>query len=175
MTTIKKIGRWIADFTEVWLPIAIFVLLFIVFLINIIARYVFKSPINWTFEASINSFVILGLVGSCTAYRQEDHVVFDLLYVNASLKGKNIYRILTHLLVFIFFLIALPASIKYVFTLPAVTSILKIPLKIIFSSYLILMVSTILRSGYRLYQDIRSLIDKTYDQKYNTEEKDVLI
>lgn len=175
MSTIKKIGRWIADFTEIWLPIALFVFLFIVFILNIVARYVFKTPLNWTFEASVLSFVMIALISSCASYRLEDQVVFDLFYVKAKPKVKNVFRIITHLLVFVVFVGSLPASIKYVVTLPAVSSILKIPLSIIYSSYLVFMVSTIIRSAYRLYQDIRSLASKTYDQRYNTEEKEALI
>lgn len=175
MTTIKKIGRWISSFVEIWLPIIFFILLFIFFIANIVARYILKTPLNWTFEASANCFVLVALLSCCTAYRQEDHVVFDLFYDRAKPKKQNIFRIITHLIVFVFFLLALPQTVIYLIKLKAITSILKIPLNIIFFSYLIFLVSTTLRSGYRLYLDIRSLANKTYEQKYNMEEKETLI
>ena len=76
MGQIKKVARWLADFIEVYLPIAVFVMLFLAFLINVFFRYVVRNPQNWTFELSINAFMVVGLLGACAAYRKEDHVVF---------------------------------------------------------------------------------------------------
>ena len=72
MTLLKKVARWFVDFLEVYLPIAVFLLMFISFLTNIFFRYVLKNPQNWTFEFSTYSFVVLGLLGACAAYRNED-------------------------------------------------------------------------------------------------------
>ncbi len=63
--------------------------MFIVFLLNIFFRYVLKNPQNWTFEFSVNAFVIVGLLGACVAYRLEDHVVFDLVYTTAESPGPG--------------------------------------------------------------------------------------
>jgi TRAP-type C4-dicarboxylate transport system permease small subunit len=138
-------------------------------------RYILKNPQNWTFELSVNAFVIVGLLGACAAYRKEDHVVFDLLYTRQDPKGKNILRIISYVTVIVFFSIALPGSIRYLVRLPAVTSIMRLPLRYIFLPYPILLFSMILRSAYRLVMDIRAYKNKTYVQSYNTEEKDALI
>ena len=63
--------------------------MFVVFLINIFTRYVLRNPQNWTFEFSVNSFVIVGLLGACAAYRLEDHVVFDLVYTRLQSPGPE--------------------------------------------------------------------------------------
>jgi len=162
MRGLKKAVRWIIDLFEVHIPIAVFIMLFIVFLINVLFRYVIRNPQNWTFEFSVNSFVIVGLLGACTAYRKEDHVVFDLLYSRISEKSKNIFRIISYVFIIIFFS-------------RAVTSIMKIPLKIIFSSFPILLISTVLRSAYRLVLDIKSFKNKTYIQLYNNNEEEKMI
>lgn len=175
MSQLKKAARWFADFIEVHLPIAVFVMLFIVFLINVFFRYVIKNPQNWTFEFSVNSFVIVGLLGACTAYRTEDHVVFDLLYTRVSAKMKNIFRIISYVLIIIFFSMAIPGSIRYLIKLRAVTSIMKIPLYIIFSSFPILLISTVFRSVYRLVMDVKTFKNKTYVQLYNTNEEETII
>ena len=65
MRQIKKAGRWFADLIEVYLPIAVFVALFLAFLTNVFFRYVVKDPQNWTFEFSVNAFVVVGLLGAC--------------------------------------------------------------------------------------------------------------
>ena len=74
MKKLRKAVRWFIDFIEVYLPIAVFVALFLAFLTNVFFRYVVKNPQNWTFEFSVNAFVVVGLLGACAAYRKEDHV-----------------------------------------------------------------------------------------------------
>jgi len=172
MRQIKKAARRFADFIEVQLPIAVFVMLFLAFLINVFFRYVVRNPQNWTFELSINAFVVVGLLGACAAYRTEDHVVFDLLYTRLNSKGQNILRMISSVVVITFFSIALPGSIRYLVKLPAVTSIMRIPLRFVFLAFPILMISTVLRSAYRLVQDIKAFKNKTYVQRYNTEQRD---
>lgn len=175
MGVVGKVFRWVADFVEIHLPIVVFVMLFLAFLTNVIFRYILKNPQNWTFELCINAFVVVGLLGACTAYRKEDHVVFDLLYTRLDPKGQNILRIISYVTVIVLFSIALPGSIRYLVRLPAVTSIMRIPLRFVFLPYPILLTSMILRSAYRLVLDIRAFRNKTYVQSYNTGDRDALI
>jgi C4-dicarboxylate transporter DctQ subunit len=175
MKILKRIGWWIVDFVEVYLPIAVFVVMFIVFLVNVIFRYILRNPQNWTFEFSVNSFVIVGLLGACAAYRKEDHVVFDLLYTRLNPRSQSILRIISYVFVIAFFAAALPGVVRNLWTLPAVTSIMKIPDKFIFASLPILMFSTVCRSTYRLVLDIKAFANKTYVQTYNVGNRDALI
>ncbi len=175
MNVLKRVFKFLVDIIEVWVPATVFVAMFLVFLVNVFFRYVMKNPQNWTYEFSINAFVIVGLMGACTAARAEDHVVFDLLYSNLQPKSQNILRIISYAVIIILFSISLPATVKYIFKLPNVTSIMKIPQKIIFSSYPILLVSMIIRSAHRMVLDIIALKRKTYAQTYNTDKKEVLI
>jgi C4-dicarboxylate transporter DctQ subunit len=175
MKLVKKAARWIVDFIEVYLPIGVFILLFIVFLINIFFRYVLRNPQNWTFELSVNAFVIVGLLGACAAYRLEDHVVFDLVYTRRNPRGQNIMRMISYAIVIVFLAVALPSTLRSLLNNPAVTSIMKIPDKLIFVSLPVMMISMIARSAYRLVLDIKAFRNKTYVQTYNTGEKDALI
>jgi len=175
MRLLKKVGRGVVDVIEIYLPIAVFIAMFVVFLINIFTRYVLRNPQNWTFEFSVNSFVLVGLLGACIAYRLEDHVVFDLVYSHRSPRGQALMRIVSYVLVVGFFVAALPSTVQSLVNNPAVTSIMKIPDKYIYSAIPVMMVSTIARSIYRLVLDIRSFAKKTYAQTYNTEEKDALV
>jgi len=175
MGVLRKAVRWVADFFEVHLPIAVFVMLFLAFLTNVVCRYILKNPQNWTFELSVNAFVIVGLLGACAAYRKEDHVVFDLLYTRLGSKGQNILRMISSVVVIVFFSIALPGSIRYLVRLPAVTSIMRIPLRFVFLPYPILLISMILRSAYRLVLDVKAFRNKSYVQSYNIGDRDALI
>jgi TRAP-type C4-dicarboxylate transport system permease small subunit len=175
MKLLKKVGRAIVDFIEVYLPIGVFVLMFIVFLINIFTRYVLRNPQNWTFEFSVNSFVVVGILGACVAYRLEDHVVFDMVYARRSPRGQALMRIISYIIVIVFVGIALPETLWSLWNNPAVTSIMKVPDKYIFSVLPVMLVSTLARTIYRLVHDIRAFRNKTYLQTYNTETKDALV
>lgn len=175
MNTLKLIRKRIADIVEVYLPETVFMALFLAFLINVFFRYALKDPQNWTFELSILAFVIVGLLGASAAYREEDHVVFDLVYANLGEKGKNIFRIIGYIVVIVLFSIALPGTVRYLMKLRAVTSIMKIPLKYVFSVFPILLFSSIVRSAYRLILDFKAYRNKTYVQTYNKEPKERLI
>ena len=175
MKRISKAARWFAYFIEVQLPIAVFIMLFLVFLMNVFFRYILKNPQNWTFEFSVNAFAVVGLLGACAAHRTEDHVVFDLLYTRMTAKGQNILRMLSSVIVIVFFSIALPGSIRYLVKLPAATSIMKIPFRYLFLPFPILLLSMVLRSVYRLGLDIRAFRNGSYVQSYNTGDGDALI
>jgi TRAP-type C4-dicarboxylate transport system permease small subunit len=175
MKLLKRIGRGIVDFVEIYLPIGVFVAMFLVFLLNIFARYVLKDPQNWTFEFSVNSFVVVGMLGACVAYRLEDHVVFDLVYSHRAPRGQAIMRVVSLVLVIVFVAIALPSTLRSLWNNPAVTSIMKIPDRYIHAVIPVMMVSVLVRSAYRLALDLRALAKKTYVQTYNTEEKDALV
>jgi TRAP-type C4-dicarboxylate transport system permease small subunit len=150
-------------------------MLFLVFLSNVFFRYVLRNPQNWTFEFSVNAFAIVGLLGTCAAYRKEDHVVFDLLYIRLSAKGQNILRMISFVIVIVCFSLALPGAIRYLVKLPARTSIMKIPFRYLFLPFPIMLLAMILRSAYRLVLDIRAFRNKSYVQSYNTGDKEALI
>ncbi len=175
MKLLKKAGRAVVDFIEVYLPIGVFIAMFVVFLLNIFTRYVLRNPQNWTFEFSVNSFVIVGLLGACIAYRLEDHVVFDLVYAKRGPRGQALMRIISNLLIVAFLGVALPSSIRSLANSPAVTSIMRIPDKYIFSVLPLMMISMVARSAYRLVLDLKAFVNRTYAQTYNTEEKDALV
>jgi TRAP-type C4-dicarboxylate transport system permease small subunit len=175
MKLLKKVARGFADVIEVYLPTAVFVALFLVFLTNVFCRYILKDPQNWTFEFSVYSFVVVGLLGACAAYRKEDHVIFDLVYTRLSPRGQNILRMISYVIVIAFFGVAIPESIVSLAGLPTVTSIMKIPERIIFMSFPVLMISTVCRSAYRLVLDIKAFRNRTYVQTYNAEAKDAPI
>ena len=170
-----KALRWFTDIIEIYLPSAVFMALFLAFLLNVFFRYILRNPQNWTFELSINAFVIVGLLGACASYRTEDHVVFDLFYTKLKPKGQNVLRIISYIILIVFFSIAIPPSLKYLYALRAVTSIMRIPIRIIFLSFPILLISSVFRSAFRLFLDIKAFRNKTYVQQYNTQEKDLLI
>ena len=177
MRYLKITAQWFVDFIEVYLPIGMFILLFIAFIINVFFRYVLRDPQTWTFEFCVYAFVMIGLLGACAANRKEDHVVFDLIYTRLTPKGQSIFRIISLVIVIAFLLGALPTATLDIMYIRAKTSIMWIPEQVFFISLPILMISTVIRYTYRLVLDIKAFRNKTYAQTYNTDktETDALI
>jgi TRAP-type C4-dicarboxylate transport system permease small subunit len=177
MSYLKKAG-WVAvDIIEVYLPIALFILMFLVFLTNVFFRYVLRDPQNWTFEFCVYSFVVIGLLGASAAYRKDDHVVFDLIYNKLSPRGQNIFRLIGGTIVAVFFVAALPKSTLYIIELRSTTSIMRIPEQVFFASLIVLMASTVVRYVHYFVLDAKAFRNRTYVQTYHTDktETDALI
>jgi TRAP-type C4-dicarboxylate transport system permease small subunit len=177
MSRLKKTGRLAVDSIEVYLPIALFILLFLAFLTNVFFRYVLRDPQNWTFEFCVYSFVVIGLLGASAAYRKDDHVVFDLVYNKLSPRGQNVFRLIGSAIVAVCFVAALPTCTLYIMELPSKTSIMGIPEQAFFVSLIILMVSTVIRFVYYFVLDVKAFRSRTYVQTYHTDrtETDALI
>ncbi len=170
MNFLKKVGRRVADFFEISIPGTLFIVMFLIFVFNVVMRYIFRNSQHWAQEFISNAFMIIGLLSACVAHKYEDLVVFDLFYSALGGKGKNILRLISNALVVIGISIAIPFAVRYVWNLPAVTPEMKIPQNIIFASIPILFISAVIRSGYRFVMDIISLKDKTYLQRYNDDD-----
>ena len=53
MDGMKKIGKFLQNCVELYIPIAAFLIMFSVFVIQIVARYVFKNPVQWAYEVTV--------------------------------------------------------------------------------------------------------------------------
>jgi len=166
------------DILEVYLPSLLFIVMFASFVIGIIFRYVIKNPLQWTFELVIISFIIVGLLSCCFTDRKEKHVIFDLIYSKLQQKDQTTCRIISNIFLMVVFSIAIPPTIKYLLRMQQqamVTSIIRIPLCLVFAPFAILYIVTVLRSGYRLFLDIMLINNKKYIKQDNVDKKELLI
>ena len=176
MKLVKKIFRLCRDFVEIVLPSVLFWMLFISFLIGIFFRYILKDPLSWTFEMGNICFLSVGLISCGIAHRENDHVIFDLIYEKMSPLWKNISRILGNSLIVFTCLMLTPATVKYLQTMQAqklYTQVIGIPRALIFSPFLIMVLLALLRSGYRLVCDIKALLTKSYAEDYGNSKEEV--
>jgi TRAP-type C4-dicarboxylate transport system permease small subunit len=75
-----KILERIFDVIEQGLGVAFLLTMFVSVLIQIFFRYVLKTPLTWTEEASRYSFIWTVLLGAAFAVRRREHVVMDVLF-----------------------------------------------------------------------------------------------
>ena len=144
MKTVKKIGSFLQNCIELYIPAISFAVLFVLFCLQIIVRYIISKftglVVPWTVEVEQTCFLWVALLGACYVQRNRGHVVFTLVYDSLKVKGKAVLSLISSLLVSFACAVTLIPSLKYVWGLMArqqVTSLLKIPKTVVFFPYVI--------------------------------------
>ncbi|MBY0121458.1 TRAP transporter small permease [Bacillus sp. S/N-304-OC-R1] len=156
---IKKIGSFILKLFELYVPIATFTVMFIVFILQIFFRYFLNQPITWSYEVSTICFVWTIFLGASYARHTGEHVEFTIFYELVGEKGKAMFRILGNLLISVAFIISIYPIYDYIqFLAIKKTSVLRIPFNVAFFPFIIFIVITALHCIYDLIIDIRKLL-----------------
>lgn len=140
--------------------------LFVVFLIQIVSRYVFNAPTLWTLEACLTLW--LWIVFWCGAFvlSERDHVRFDVLYGAVRARTRRIFALVSALAIGGGFLAALPATWSYVsFYEIKRSSVLGIRLDVVFSVYLIFAAMMVIRYFWRAWHLLRGADPLVLDQR----------
>jgi TRAP-type C4-dicarboxylate transport system permease small subunit len=136
----------------------LFVLLFLVFLVQIVARFAFDRPLPWTDELAVVLYVWVILWSTAFVVPQREHVAFDLVY-NAMPAGiRRVFRGLAALLFGGLALWALPASWDYIrFMAREGTPVLGLPFMAVFLPFALMLVGVVARSAHALWRIARGL------------------
>jgi TRAP-type mannitol/chloroaromatic compound transport system permease small subunit len=94
---IDAVNGKIGEFVAYWGVIAVFVYYY-----EVVGRYVFNSPTNWVHESMVLMFGMQFMLSGAYAYREDQHVRVDVLYVKLSARGKAIADIISSVFFFIF-------------------------------------------------------------------------
>ena len=141
MDALKKVGKFIRNLVELYIPIAAFLIMFVVFIIQIAARYIFNNPVQWAYEVTVMGYLWMVVLGACYAYRERSHVTFTLVYDKLPVKGKAICGFLGNLLMFIAFAAMFVPSCQMISQMKIqVTSVFKIGLNIVYLPFIPFMV-----------------------------------
>lgn len=141
MEGLKKVGKFLRNCIELYIPIASFLIMFSVFVIQIVARYVFNSPVQWAYEVTVVGYLWMVVLGACYAYRDRSHVTFTLLYDKLPVKGKAVCAFLGNLLMAVAFgAMFLPACKMIGQMKIQETSVLKIGLNVVYSPFIVFMI-----------------------------------
>ena len=171
----KKVGGFIRDCVEKYIPAAAFVILFVVFVFQVFMRYVMRAPQAWTTEVEQSCFLWLVMLGACYAQRVKGHVTFTLVYDNLNVKGKAITAMLGNILITFTFLITFLPSLNYIWGLmerQQVTTLLKWPKTVVFMPYVVFLAFILVYALMELYEEIMVLKgDEKYIKKMLEESK----
>jgi len=135
---------------------AIFAGLFLVFLIQITARFIFDRPLPWTDEGAVILYIWAILWACAFMVRSREHVVFDLVYQAVGPTAQRLMRVAGGLMLAVLAAIAIPGSWDYVsFMKREGTPVLGIPFMWVFLPFVLLLISMVLRFGWIAWQAIR--------------------
>ena len=138
------------------LGVALFATMFGVFLVQIVARFVFNRPLPWTDELAVALYVWVILWASATIVPEREQVVFDLVWNSVGRGTRRIMRITGALLIGGLAAAALPGCWDYVsFMRRESTPVLDIPFMLVFAPFIALLVAMVLRSVWAIAQALR--------------------
>jgi TRAP-type C4-dicarboxylate transport system permease small subunit len=149
------LARWLRRRAE---NVSAFLLLamFLCFILQIVARYVFNYPLGWTDEVSVLCWIWCTLWGAVFVLREKDEVRFDIIYSAMSANTRRVFTIITGIAAILLFSIALPAVIAYVTFLKVERSAyLGIRLDYLYSIYVLFSVGVIVRYAVLTWRAIR--------------------
>jgi TRAP-type C4-dicarboxylate transport system permease small subunit len=151
----------IRDIIEIYLPIGMFSIMFLVFVLQIFMRYVLRQPITWAFEVSVVAFGYVVVLGAASAIRYNRHVRFTLIYDALSERLKLYSRIAGNTIITLIFLLSIIPTWNFIMFMDfQKTSVLNISLSIVFLPFVYLVSAITLSTGVELLKDIKILMGK---------------
>jgi len=153
-SSFHSIGRWLYARAENLLA-AMLATMFVVFIIQIVFRYLLNLPIGWTHEISVMMWLWMVLFGTAFVVRDSEEIRFDILYSAAGPQTRRIMVLVSSLSLVVLFSISLPAVIDYIaFMKVEKTAYLKIRFDYLYSIYGIFAVAMIVRQLYLAYRAV---------------------
>jgi C4-dicarboxylate transporter DctQ subunit len=155
MTKLITAGRWLRRRAE---NVAALMLatMFIVFLIQIVFRYVLNWPAGWAFELSILCWLWGVLWGAAFVVDERDEIRFDVIYGAVSPRVRRVFVLVTGFAMLALYGMSLPAVTDYVtFMKVERSAYLKIHFNWLYSIYVIFAVAVLVRYAWLVWRAIR--------------------
>jgi TRAP-type C4-dicarboxylate transport system permease small subunit len=130
----------------------LFLTLFIVFVIQVTARFGFNKPLAWTDEAAVILYIWVILWAAAFVVPEREQVVFDLVWNSVNRRTRQVMRIAGNLLMGALALCAIPASWDYVhFMAREGSPVLGLPLMWVFLPFVLLLLALVARSAWAIW------------------------
>lgn len=136
----------------------LFLTLFIVFVIQVTARFGFNRPMAWTDEAAVILYVWVILWSAAFVVPDREHVAFDLIWNSVNLPTRKVMRVAGNLLIGGVALYGIPATWDYVHFMKRESSpVLGISFMLIFLPFVLLLVALVVRSAWAIWNAFRGV------------------
>jgi TRAP-type C4-dicarboxylate transport system permease small subunit len=133
---------------------AIFALLFLTFVLQVGARFLFDSPLSWTDELVVVLYIAMVFWSAALLLKEREHVMFDLVYAALPPQGRRAVALLGALLMIGLMGVLLPHAFDYVrFMHREPTAVLGVPFSLVFAPFLLFVLALVvmyLRKAWRL-------------------------
>lgn len=152
------LGRWLRRRAENVL-VLLLTTMFLCFILQIFSRYVLNKPIGWTEEVIITMWLWIVLWGAAFVLTEAEEIRFDILYSNISAGARRYCTAVTGTVAVGLYSVSLPASYSYVsFMKVERSAYLKVPINIMYSVYVIFLVTSIVRYIWLVYRALRGSV-----------------
>ncbi len=130
---------------------ALFAAMFGTFLLQVLMRYAFNLPLQWSLEFDLVVYIWIVFWGAAFLVRPNDHISFNLIYDRAPPRARRVLAVVGSIAIGATFLAALPATYDFV-TFMAIEGlpVLRWRFDFVFSVFLLFMVALIVRLVWRL-------------------------
>lgn len=153
---IGKMGKKAADFVGGFL----YLTLFGVFIVQVIARFFFNQPLPWSDELAVILYIWVILWAAAFMVPEREHVVFDLVHHMMPPKVRHFMSILAHLMIGGLAAWGLPASWSYIrFMEREGTPVLGWPFLWVFLPFALLLVSLICKGIWAITKLLREIAE----------------
>jgi TRAP-type C4-dicarboxylate transport system permease small subunit len=131
----------------------LFAALFLVFIVQIVARFGFNKPLPWTDELAVCLYVWVILWAAAAIVPEREHVVFDLLWNACNRPARRVMRLAGNLMLGGLAAWALPGVWDYVhFMAREGTPVLGLSFQWVFMPFVGLLVALVLRSARNVWR-----------------------
>lgn len=124
---------------------------------GVIWRYIFSQPIIWEEDFQLWMIVWVVCFGSSVAFRMGNHIAIDMVVTKLPRKIQSIVIVLVYIIVFCLLGFLFYNGINYILQLATsnrVTSILKIPYALIYSSFPIGIIMMLVQYSVDIWKEI---------------------
>lgn len=136
----------------------LFLTLFMVFVVQVTARFGFDKPLAWTDEAAVVLYVWIILWAAAFVVPEREHVVFDLIWNSVGQRARQVMQIVGNLMVGGLALCGIPASWDYVhFMNREGTPVLGISFMWVFLPFVLLLIALVVRSAWAIWNALRGI------------------
>jgi len=152
---LTQAGRWLRRRAEN-VSVALLCVMFATFIVQIFARYVLNSPVGWSEEVIITTWLWTVLWGAAFILGESEEIRFDIVYSAVSERSRRIFTILTGIALVAMYGLSLPAAYNYVSFMKVERSAhLRIPIVWIYSVFIIFSVACICRYAWLTWRAVQ--------------------
>ncbi len=123
----------------------VFALLFITFVVQVAARFLFDRPLAWSDELVVILYIAMVFWSAATLLKEREHVMFDLVYAALPPWGQRVMALAGVVLIAGLMGVLLPYAFDYVrFMHREPTAVLGVPFSLVFAPFLVFVLAVVL-------------------------------